>query len=80
MADHPHESSTAEKTKRGLSILPIAVAAIAVAIAVVFARSHLMAKGPAPQRDITPQQAASGAGPEERGPYNLEDYAEPDRK
>lgn len=57
--------------------IPVGVVLVLVLAVLAFAVSHLAAKGPGEAKDVTPAQAATSQTPPERGPYNGQDYAEP---
>jgi flagellar basal body-associated protein FliL len=66
--------------RRGLRIVPLAIAFILVAGAAVFAWSHYFAKGAAPETTVPAEQQAQTGGTPNRGAYNAEDFTEPDSK
>ncbi|MEH6676232.1 hypothetical protein [Phenylobacterium sp.] len=69
-----------QQSRRVGFLIPIALLAVGVAAAVIFAFSHLAAKGPAPQLDASPKAVATGDTAPRRDAYNAGDYTEPDAK
>jgi hypothetical protein len=64
--------------KRILFLVPIVLAALLAAGALIFALSHLSAKGPAPEVSGAP--AAGPSVPDNRDAYNSSDFTEPNAK
>jgi flagellar basal body-associated protein FliL len=68
------------KARRALPIIPIAIAAIVVIALAVFAWSHMLAKGTAPQKDASPAEVATAQTEPGRDAYTASDFVEPNKK
>jgi hypothetical protein len=68
------------KPRRAILALPVALAAVAVLAAIVFALAHLFMKESIPPDELHARQAAKGMEVKSREPYGPEDFTEPNEK
>jgi hypothetical protein len=66
--------------KRAALVVPILLALLVIGAMTIYAWTHFVMKQPAPQLNESAAEVATAQTPPSRGPYDTEDFVEPNLK